>query len=118
MNGKKFILASIAVTIFIMVFDFLFHGMYMSQAYEQTASLWRTQAAMKSHMLWMILGQIILSLGFVALFTKAFKRGGIAEGAIYGLLVGLIFIGNYLIYVCRSALFHEHDNKLEHRRYY
>jgi hypothetical protein len=97
MNAKKFFLASIAVTIFIMAFDFLYHDMFMASTYEQTASLWRPHEVMNDYMIWMILGQIILSLGFVALFTKAFKRGGIAEGAIYGLLVAIIFIGNHLI---------------------
>ncbi len=97
MNAKKFILASIAVTIFIMAFDFLFHGMYMANTYEQTANLWRPHETMNKYMIWMILGQIIMSVGFVALFTKAFKRGGIAEGAIYGLLVAIVFIGSNLI---------------------
>ncbi len=97
MNAKNFILASIAVTIFIMAFDFLFHGMYMANTYEQTASLWRPHETMNKYMIWMILGQIIMSVGFVALFTKAFKRGGIAEGAIYGLLVAIVFIGSNLI---------------------
>ena len=97
MNAKKFILASIAVTVFIMAFDFLFHNILMSSLYEQTASLWRPQESMKDHIGWMILGQIIKSLGFVALFTKAFKRGGIAEGAIFGLLLAIIFIGTNFI---------------------
>ncbi len=97
MNAKKFILASIVITIFIMAFDFLFHGMFMASTYEQTASLWRPHEVMNDYMAWMILGQIIMSVGFVALFTKAFKRGGIAEGAIYGLLVAIIFIGTNLI---------------------
>ena len=97
MNVKKFIIASIAVTIFIMAFDFLFHGMFMASTYAQTANLWRPHEVMNDYMVWMILGQIIMSVGFVALFTKSFKRGGIAEGAIYGLLVAIIFIGTNLI---------------------
>ncbi len=97
MNAKKFIIASIAVTIFIMAFDFLVHGIIMADTYEQTASLWRPQEEMKNHMIWMILGQIIMSFGFVALFTKAFKRGGLAEGAVFGLLLAILFIGTNLI---------------------
>jgi len=57
MSAKKFILASIVVTIFIMAFDFLFHGMLMASSYEQTASLWRPHEVMNSFMIWMILGQ-------------------------------------------------------------
>ena len=97
MNAKKFILASIAITIFVMAFDFLFHGMIMGETYQQTANLWRSQESMQGHMLWMILGQIIMSIGFVALFTKGFKRGGLIEGVIFGLLVATLFIGANLI---------------------
>ena len=102
MNTKKFIIASIAVFIFIFVFDFLFHGFYMRSLYEQTASLWRPQEVMEKYMVWLTLGQIIISIGFVALFTKAFKRGGIADGALYGLLLAIIFIGNLLIWYAVS----------------
>jgi len=52
---------------------------------------------MNKYMGWMALGQVIMSVGFVALFTKAFKRGGIIEGAVYGLLVAIVFIGTNLI---------------------
>ena len=97
MNGKKFTIACIAVFVFIFLYSFLFHGFFMKNSYEQTASLWRPEADMKSYMVWLILGQFIFSIGFVALFTKAFKRGGIAEGVVYGLLVAIIFIGHYFI---------------------
>ncbi len=97
MNAKKFIFASIVVTIFIMAFDFLFHGLLMSDMYKQTANLWRPQDSMNDYMIWMVLGQILMSFGFVALFTKAFKRGGIPEGVVYGLLVAILFIGTNLI---------------------
>lgn len=98
MNAKKFIIASIAVFIFIFIFELLFHGMYLKSTYEQTASLWRPEAEMKDFMVWLTLGQIIFSIGFVALFTKAFKRGGIVEGIVYGLLLAIIFVGNLLIW--------------------
>lgn len=80
-----------------MAFDFLYHGMFMASTYEQTSSLWRPKEVMNDYMVWMMLGQIIMSVGFVALFTKAFKRGGITEGAIFGLLVAILFIGTNLI---------------------
>jgi len=98
MNSKKFTLACVAVFIFIFVFDLLFHGVYLKSIYEQTNSLWRPEEAMKSYIAWLILGQLIITIGFVALFTKAFKRGGLIEGAVYGLLVAIIFIGNLLIW--------------------
>jgi len=97
MNSTKFIIACIAVTIFIMAFDFLYHGILMSSTYQATANLWRPEETMNNYMGWMMLGQVIMSIGFVALFTKAFKRGGIIEGAIFGLLVAILFIGTNMI---------------------
>lgn len=97
MNTKKFIIACIAVIIFIMAFDYIFHGMLMADTYKNTASLWRPEADMQNHGIWIMIGQIIISIGFVALFTKAFKRGGIIEGAVYGLLLAIIFAGHNLI---------------------
>jgi len=98
MNAKKFTIASIIVFIFIFVFDYVFHSIYLKSTYEQTADLWRSQEVMKTYAVWLPLGQIIISIGFVALFTKAFKRGGIAEGIVYGLLLAIIFTGNLLIW--------------------
>ena len=98
MNAKKFTIAAIAVFIFIFIFELLFHGMYLKSTYEKTASLWRPEAEMKDYLVWLTLGQIIFSIGFVALFTKAFKRGGIVEGIVYGLLLAIIFVGSLLIW--------------------
>ena len=98
MNAKKFIIALIAVFIFFSVFDYVFHNILMKDAYQQTSNLWRPEEVMKEFVLWTMLGQFIFSLGFVALFTKAFKRGGIIEGAIFGLLLAVIFIGNLSIW--------------------
>ena len=98
MNSKKFITAFIACFVFIFIFDFLFHGFYLRDIYEETTSLWQPGKAMKSYMPWFTLGQIVISMGFVALFTKAFKRGGLVEGAVFGLLVAILFIGNLLIW--------------------
>ncbi len=102
MNAKNFAIASIAAFVFIFIFDFLFHGFYLKNTYEEIANLWPPEEAMKRYMVWLTLGQIVISIGFVALFTKAFKRGGLAEGAIFGFLVAIIFIGNLLIWYAVS----------------
>ncbi len=52
---------------------------------------------MQSYIGWLFLGQFIISIGFIALFTKAFKRGGVIEGIVFGILLAIILIGNLLI---------------------
>ena len=98
MNAKKFIIAVVAVFIFFSAFDYVFHEILLKSAYEATSNLWRPDEVMDQYFMWFMLGQFIFTLGFVALFTKAFKRGGIAEGAIFGLLLSILFIGNLSIW--------------------
>lgn len=98
MNAKKFIIAVAAVFIFFSAYDYVFHEILMKDAYEATSNLWRPDEVMDQYFLWFMLGQFIFTFGFVALFTKAFKRGGIAEGAIFGLLLSIIFFGNLSIW--------------------
>ena len=57
---------------------------------------------MKSYMPWLTLDQIVISIGFVTLFTKTYKRGGLMEGAVFGLLVAILFIDNLLIWYAVS----------------
>ena len=53
---------------------------FLKSTYEENASLWQPGEAMKSYTPWLTLGQIVISIGFVTLFTKAYKRGGLVEG--------------------------------------
>lgn len=96
---KRFTLVCVAVFIFIFifVFDLLFHGVYLKSIYEQTNDVWRSGEAMKTYIARLTLGQLIITTGFVALFTKAFKHGDIIGGAVYGLLLAIEFIGTLLI---------------------
>lgn len=98
MNAKKFIIAVVTVFIFFSAFDYVFHEILLKDAYEATSNLWRPDEVIDQYFLWFMLGQFIFTLGFVALFTKAFKRGGIAEGAIFGLLLSILFFGNLSIW--------------------
>ena len=98
MNAKKFIIAVITVFIFFSAFDYVFHEILMKDAYEATSNLWRPDEVMDQYFLWFMLGQFIFTLGFVGLFAKAFKRGGIAEGVIFGLLLSILFFGNLSIW--------------------
>ncbi len=98
MSAKRYAIATGLVFLFIVIFDMIFHGVYLKSIYEQTADLWRPEEVMKNYMAWLTLGQFIIALSFVSLYVYAFKQRNIVNGAVYGLLLAIIFIGNLFIW--------------------
>ena len=97
MSSKKFVIATIVVFLFIVIFDYIFHAHYLHDMYIQTAHLWRPEAEMQNFFAWLTFGQFIIAVAFVVLFVFAFTQKGISQGLTYGFLVGVIFMGNLFI---------------------
>ncbi|MBN1820483.1 MAG: hypothetical protein JW833_07195 [Prolixibacteraceae bacterium] len=101
MNVKRFLLASLAVYITFLILDFLIHNVALASAYEENASLWRSDM---SQIMWlMYLVGIAMALLFVYIFIKGYQGKGISEGIRYGLLIGLLIsvigiLNQYIIY--------------------
>lgn len=98
MSSKSFVIATVIVFLFILVTDFLFHGIYLKDIYQLTADLWRSEAEMQDYYAWITFGQFIISVAFVVLYVYAFKNGSVLKGLAYGLLIGIIFTGNFFIW--------------------
>ena len=90
MNTKRWLLASVAVFVVIMVLEFVIHGMLLSGIYQQTASVWRTQAEMQS-MTWIFwVSYLVFALFFALIYVKGYEKGkpGLGQGFRFGLYVG------------------------------
>ncbi len=88
MNVKRFIISSIAVFVFVFLFEWLAHGVILKGIYDQTAQLWRPEVEHK--MVYLFLSQICFSVIAVFIFTRNYEGKGIGEGLRYGLYVGLV----------------------------
>ena len=97
MNIQRLAIGSVVVFLFIAVYEWIFHGILLHDMYLQTASLWRSEAEMQSNFHWLVLGQLFLAVMFCFIFTKGYEDKGLAEGLRYGILIGLLFVGNNLI---------------------
>jgi len=107
MNGKKFVVASIAVFVTFEILDAIVHGKILAPTYESLASVWRPD--MMSKMGLMHIGTVIFSFLFTYVFIKGYENKGIAEGVRYGLLIGIFFnlpyaLNSYVIYPLPSSL--------------
>ncbi len=91
MNTKRFVLAGLAVFVFIFFYEWVLHGMILKNLYIASPNLWRTEAEMERYFLWLVLGQFLVAIIFAYIFLKGYENRGVAEGARYGFLIGLLF---------------------------
>ncbi len=98
LNGKALLISFIVISIYIVIYETVFHGTCMKSIYEATASSWRPKAEMESMIHWLMLGQIIFAAAFTIIFAKGYEGDGIAEGIRYGLLMGVFVAAPNLIW--------------------
>jgi hypothetical protein len=97
MNWKKFFFAFIAAFVFIFVFGFVWYGHLMHGIHDEVPVLWRTEAEFGSHFHWLILGHVVMAFFLTLLFARFVQMGGAGAGAMLGILVALVYVGNDLI---------------------
>jgi hypothetical protein len=97
MNWKKFFFAFIAAFVFIFVFGFLWYGKLMHDIHNEVPTLWRTETEFGSHFHWLILGHVVMAFFLTLLYARFVPMGGAGAGAMLGILVAFLFIGNNLI---------------------
>src|SRR5262249_26586232 len=98
MNWKRFLIAFIAVWIFIFIYGFVFHGMIMHSTYQQIPGLLRPDAEFKANFLLLVRGQGVIAFFFTLIFVRGSRsRGCTAGGFRYVLLLGFLLCGADLI---------------------
>jgi hypothetical protein len=98
MNPKRLIIGIVTVFVAVWVTSFLIHGVWLQSRYAATMSLWRPEADMQKHILWLFLGQFIFAVAFVMLWARGFAGNAHARcGVLYGLFMGLFSQANTFI---------------------
>lgn len=97
MNLKRFIPAVIAVFAVVFLYDWVLHGVVLSDAYQATAHLWRPEAQMQEYFMTLVLGQFIFAAFFCLIFLKGYENKGVFEGARYGIYVALLLASRDII---------------------
>jgi hypothetical protein len=94
---KRFLIAFIAAYIFMFLWGWLLNGVLLKDVYAETPDLWRSQSEMMSLFHWIIIGQALLILAFVAIYASGFAGGGVMAGIRLGILLEIAAIGMRLI---------------------
>src|SRR5438094_1430689 len=90
---KRFVVAFLAVYIFIFFWGWLLNGMLLKDIYAQTSTLWRSQSEMMSLFHWIIIGQALIVFAFVTIYASGFAGGGVIAGIRLGILLEIAAIG-------------------------
>lgn len=88
MNVKRFILASLAVFVLFIGFDFLVHVLILGPQYEAIKGIWRIDM---DKFMWIInVAELLFAFVFVYAFTKGYEGKGILEGIRYGVIIWIL----------------------------
>lgn len=92
MNTKRWLFASLAAFVVMMVLEFIIQGVLLADMYKQTASVWRPDTEIAGNMWLMWLGYLIFSLVFAYIYTQGYDSGkdGLQQGLRYGVAVGIL----------------------------
>ena len=104
MSKKSLLIGTVAVFVFISIFEWIFHASILGSLYRSTAELWRPEADMDRFMIWLTLGQLLFSIMFCLIFAGGYQNRGLMEGARYGLLIGIFFISTNLVFYAVQPL--------------
>jgi hypothetical protein len=99
MNPGRLVVAVLAVFLAYLGTDFLIHEVWLKPDYRATASLWRTEADMQSHFVWLLLAHLLWAAMFVALWARGFAAHNcLLCASIYGLFMGMLCESRTLIW--------------------
>lgn len=92
MNTKRYVLSAVAAYVFMFAFDFVWHGLLLSDQYKATQALWRPEADMGSFFPVAMAVGLALAFLIAFVFTRNYENRGLSEGARFGLYLG-VFLG-------------------------
>lgn len=90
MNFKRYILAVIALFVFIFAYESVVHGMVLINIYKETPSIWRTYDEMLTFAPFNRILMTILALWITFIFTRFYKTGGWKNGFKFGIYMGVL----------------------------
>ncbi|HJY85794.1 MAG TPA: hypothetical protein VKE24_03055 [Candidatus Acidoferrales bacterium] len=104
MEPKKFLAAVVVGYIILMGLAFLIHGVWLMPVYQQYATIWRLEEAMR-HKMWINwVGQLLFTVVFAWVYTRGVEdKPWVGQGIRYGLLMTLFVVipsvcAEYVVY--------------------
>jgi hypothetical protein len=91
-NIKRYIVATIALFLFIFLYEGIVHGYLLLGEYLQTSTIWRDFDQMETDLPLAMCFQFALSAWLAFVFTQIYEEGGLRKGVLFGIYFG-VFAG-------------------------
>lgn len=90
---KKLVLAVVLGYAWLMVSNYLIHGIWLMHDYVRTPDSWRPMVDMQHKMWIMYLGQLVFTVFFAWVYTRgAEKKPSVGQGIRYGMVISLLTV--------------------------
>jgi hypothetical protein len=102
----RFVISVIVIFVLSMGFGFLIHEILLKADYDQVRQLFRSEEDGKAHFIYLVLGQLIFSIGFVWIYNKGKEAKPFFEqGLRYGIAIAILTsIPTFLVYYAIQPL--------------
>ncbi|MCI0612491.1 hypothetical protein L0244_05835 [bacterium] len=102
----KMVISVIVIFVLSMGFGFLIHEILLKADYDQVRQLFRTEEDGKAHFIFLVLGQLLFSIGFVWIYNKGKEaKPFLEQGIRYGIAIAVLAgIPMFLIYYAIQPL--------------
>lgn len=91
MNVKRYVIASLAVFVAMLILDFIFHSGLMTPVYDQIQGIWRSDAEMMKLMPIGYIFTLLWAFLFCYIFIRGREGKGLIEGIRFGVVMALFY---------------------------
>ena len=98
MFNKRLLICTLVVFVFMFFYEFVFHGVLLRADYEPLTAIMRSEEASQGLMHFLILGLLVMSWVLCVIFERGYENKGLAEGARFGLILGILMSAPSLIF--------------------
>jgi hypothetical protein len=93
MNYARVVLAAVAATVFDACYGFVVYGMLLAPGFARYPAVYRSNEAGLAYLPLMFAGLFVAIVAVAVIYAKGYEGGsGIAEGARFGLLLGVFVV--------------------------
>lgn len=90
MNIKRFFIAALALFVFIFAFEYVMHGILLTNIYSETPQIWRSNEDMAAYIPFNIAIMAMIAIWITFFFTRIYKNGGLNNGFKFGVYLGVL----------------------------
>ncbi len=97
MNMQKYLISSLAAAVWLFLYGFAIWGLLLADYLTGIAPVGTLLAEADQNMMWIGIGCLVQGFGLGLIYTRGHEGKGMMEGVRFGLFVGIVILGIYIL---------------------